>query len=265
MSWLRSGVRHIARRSSLPVLLAGLVYCVHAVAGVTPETSRVIFRTGAIEQSLQLYNLNRYPVLVQAWVDDGRLDALPQDSKSPVVVLPPVFRMGVGDQTNLRMISAGANLPTDRESVYWLNLYEIPATPQRAKNTDDVDLTVTMRTQIKVFMRPDKLPYPPIELPKHLAFSLHRTSDALALTVDNPTPYYATIGIVQVKIGDRSQQHQVDMIAPFSSATVQLDALSDAPGDSATLNYTLIGDDGNPIGDERRVSIGSAGASGGAT
>ncbi|WP_233867641.1 fimbrial biogenesis chaperone [Paraburkholderia adhaesiva] len=258
-------MRHIARRSSLPVLLAGLACCVHAVAGVTPETSRVIFSAGAVEQSVQVYNLNKYPVLVQAWVDDGRLDVLPQDSKSPVVVLPPVFRIGIGDQTNLRMISAGANLPTDRESAYWLNLYEIPATPTRTKSADVVDLTVTMRTQIKVFMRPDKLPYPAADLHKHLAFSLNRTGDALALTIDNPTPYYATIGVVQVTIGDRSQQRQVDMIAPFSSATVKLDALGNAPGDSAKLNYTLIGDDGNTIVDDRRVSIGSAGASGGAT
>lgn len=266
VSSLRSRVRRIARRgSSLPAVLAGLAYCVHAAAGVTPETSRVIFSAGAVEQSLQIYNVNRYPVLVQAWVDDGRLDAVPQASKSPVVVLPPIFRMGAGDQLNLRLISAGTRLPTDRESVYWLNLYEMPATAKRPKPANDADLTVTMRTQIKVFMRPGKLPYSPTELHKRLVFSLHRTGDALALTVDNPTPYYATIGVVQVTLGERSQEHPVDMIAPFSRTTVKLDASTSAPGDSATLRYTLIGDDGNPIVDERRVPIGSGATSGGAS
>ena len=241
----------------IPAMLAMLTWHTHAAAGVTPEISRVVFSAGAVEQSLQLFNVNRYPVLVQAWVDDGRIDALPQESKAPVIALPPVFRMGAGSQTSLRLINAGAPLPTDRESLFWLNLYEIPATPKHAA-ADDVSVTVTMRTQIKVFMRPDALPYSSSALAKHLAFSLSRSGGTLALSIDNPTPYHATIGMLQVAVGERSEQHQPDMIAPFSGATVRFDTLRDAPGERATLLYSLIGDDGNPVVDERRVSIGSA-------
>jgi P pilus assembly chaperone PapD len=253
----RRMLARIARVPGLLAMLAMLTWNTHAAAGVTPEISRVVFGAGAVEQSLQLFNVNQYPVLVQAWVDDGRIDALPQESKAPVIALPPVFRMEAGSQTSLRLIDAGAALPTDRESLFWLNLYEIPATPKQPP-TDEVSMTVTMRTQIKVFMRPNALPYPSSALTRHLAFSLRRSGSALALAIDNPTPYHATIGLVQITVGERSAQLQVDMLAPFSSTTVSFDKLGDASGDNATLRYSLIGDDGNPVMDERRVPIASA-------
>ncbi|HTH60140.1 MAG TPA: molecular chaperone [Paraburkholderia sp.] len=229
-----------------------------ANAGVTPEVSRVVFNGGSVEQSLQLFNVNPYPVLGQAWVDDGRIDALPQQSKAQVIALPPVFRMSAGAQTSLRLINVDTrSLPTDRESLLWLNLFEIPATPTH-RAADEVSLTVTMRTQIKVFVRPDKLPYPQTELAKHLVFALRRSGNTLTLSVDNPTPYHATISMARVTVGERSAEQTMDTIAPFSSASVALDGLRDAVGDRATLQYTLIGDDGNPVVDQRDLPFADA-------
>lgn len=225
-----------------------------AVAGVTPEVSRVVFPTQSTEQSLQLFNANKYPVLVQAWVDDGDISAVPQRSKGPVVVLPPIFRMGAGDQTNLRLINAARELPADRESAFWLNLYEIPATPKYAPANEQT-VTVTMRAQIKVFLRPDTLPYAVSELPKRLALSLAHVDGKLALDIDNPTPYYATIGAVRIETNGAVQQAEPDMLAPFSHDTVPLDRLHGKAGDNANVQFTLIGDDGNPVLGERTLAI----------
>jgi P pilus assembly chaperone PapD len=82
-----------------------------AFAGVTAASTRVVFSAGATEQSLQLVNLNQYPVVVQTWVDDGRLDAVPEESTSPIITVPPIFRMNQGDQTSLRLINSGAPCP----------------------------------------------------------------------------------------------------------------------------------------------------------
>lgn len=226
-----------------------------AVAGVTPEVSRVVFPAGSVEQSLQVFNVNTYPVLVQAWVDEGDITAVPQQSKAPVIVLPPIFRMSPGDQTSLRLINAGGRLPDDRESSFWLNLYEIPATPKGAP-ADEQRVTVTMRTQIKVFLRPDKLACPPGEVPGRLEASLAQAGGKLVLTLANPTPYHATIGTVQVGIGGAAQQETPDMLAPFSRASVRLDSLRGNPGDSATVRFSVIGDDGNAVVEERTVAVG---------
>jgi P pilus assembly chaperone PapD len=235
-------------------LAAMAIWHTQAIAGVTPEVSRVVFPEGASEQSLQVFNVNKYPVLVQAWIDDGKILALPQESKAPIIALPPIFRMDPGDQMSVRLINSGATLPTDRESLFWLNLYEIPATQKHDAPTDQT-VTVTMRTQVKVFVRPGKLPYPEEDLPKHLTFALVHGPDSLTLEIGNPTPYYATIGAVQIAIEGAPRLETVDMIAPFSHASVDLGALRGVPGEHAKLVFTLLNDDGNPIVGERDVAV----------
>ncbi|VWC27395.1 pili assembly chaperone [Burkholderia aenigmatica] len=227
-----------------------------AVAGVTPEVSRIVFAADAAEQSVQLYNLNTYPVLVQAWVDDGDIRSIPQSSSAPVVALPPIFRMAPHDQTSLRLINAGDPLPTDRESLRWLNLYEIPATPKDWGH-DQQTVTVTMRTQIKLFVRPAGLADPGASRLRKLVLSLAPARRGLALTIDNPTPYYATIGAVQVSLGDAAKQAVPDMIAPLSRTTVTFDAWRASPGAVARVTFSLIGDDGNPDADTRTVRVGA--------
>ncbi|TDN61349.1 P pilus assembly chaperone PapD [Paraburkholderia sp. BL10I2N1] len=256
--WTRLAVRGSRRLARFALAWGALplaIWSAQAAAGVTPEVSRVVFAAGATEQSLQVFNVNKYPVLVQAWVDDGDINSVPQESKAPIIVLPPVFRMGPGDQTSLRLINSGAPLPEDRESLFWLNLYEIPATP-KDRLPDAQTVTVTMRTQVKVFVRPEKLPYSVSEFPRHLVFSLVQASDKLVLKVDNPTPYYATLGAVEVKLANASQQAQADMVAPFSSASFDLDTLHANPGENAKVLFSLIDDDGNPAADERNVAVG---------
>lgn len=237
-------------------LAALLVWNAQAVAGVTPEASRVVFDEGAVEQSLQIFNVNKYPVLVQAWVDDGNILALPQNSTAPIIALPPIFRMSAGDQLSLRLINSGGSLPTDRESLFWLNLYEIPATPKSGAANEQI-VTVTMRTQIKVFVRPEKLPFPPDELPKRLTFSLVHRAGKLALEIDNPTPYYATLAEVRLTIEGAQKQEPVEMIAPFSHAGMDFGSVPAKAGEHAKVIFSLLGDDGNPEIGERDLVIGS--------
>ncbi|MGK8776733.1 fimbrial biogenesis chaperone [Burkholderia cenocepacia] len=249
-----SHLRRAARRIACAALCAGAIAL--AFAGVTPETSRIVFAADAAEQSVQLYNLNTYPVLVQAWVDDGDIRSVPQSSSAPVVALPPIFRMAPHDQTSLRLLNAGDPLPTDRESLRWLNLYEIPATP-KDWGRDGQTVTVTMRTQIKLFVRPAGLADPGAGRLRKLVLSLAPAHRGLALTIDNPTPYYATIGTVQVSLGDAAKQAVPDMIAPFSRTTVAFDAWHASPGATARVTFSLIGDDGNPEADTRTVRVGA--------
>lgn len=224
-----------------------------AIAGVTPEVSRVVYAADAAEQSLQVFNVNDYPVLAQAWIDDGRIDALPQESTAPIVVIPPIFRLGRGDQTSLRLINSGAALPSDRESLFWLNIYEIPSTPNGSMAESQL-VTVTMRTQIKVFVRPRKLPFSSDEIPKRLAFSVKIMPDESLLEIRNPTPYYVTFSKIQTDIGRISQVSSVEMIAPYSQTIAHLGEVKGI-GNSARIRFSLIDDDGNPFYGERNIDI----------
>ncbi|CAK9885710.1 MAG: putative fimbrial chaperone LpfB [Candidatus Erwinia impunctatus] len=84
-------------------------------AGIIAAGTRMIYLEGENERSLMLANTNRYPVIVQSWIDDG--SGNPDYKGAPFVVLPPVFRLEPGEIKGIRIIYNQQPLPDDRESV----------------------------------------------------------------------------------------------------------------------------------------------------
>ncbi len=145
-----------------------------------------------------LVNQNPYPVLVQAWVDDGALDGEPDTALAPFLPLPPVFRLEPGRQRSLRLLATGQAQARDRESLYWLNIYEIPASHRRGRWP--ARLTVTLRTQMKVLYRPHGLHPHAEDAAAELGFALRDET----LRVDNPTPYFVSLAGLALEIGRRA-------------------------------------------------------------
>ncbi|WP_145572720.1 fimbrial biogenesis chaperone [Yersinia mollaretii] len=232
LRWVNSGI-------STLLLLLMMASSTSAIASVIAERTRVIFSEGSTEESLQLVNSNKYPVAVQVWVDDGDLMATPEKAISPVLVLPPVFRLQPQAQRSLRLILSGASkLPVDRESAFWLNVYEIPP-KSTTKVEDESFVTLGLRMQYKVFYRPNSIPAPGETLGKALTFTLVRSGDSALIKVNNPTPYYASLA--SLTLG--SAEALPDMVAPFSTLDFPLNHSPTAG--NPTLNFVLIDDLGN--------------------
>ncbi|MDN0112020.1 fimbrial biogenesis chaperone [Yersinia mollaretii] len=232
LRWVNSGI-------STLLLLLMMASSTSAIASVIAERTRVIFSEGSTEESLQLVNSNKYPVAVQVWVDDGDLMATPEKAISPVLVLPPVFRLQPQAQRSLRLILSGASkLPVDRESAFWLNVYEIPP-KSTTKVEDESFVTLGLRMQYKVFYRPKSIPAPGETLGKALTFTLARNGDSALIKVNNPTPYYASLA--SLTLG--SAEALPDMVAPFSTLDFPLNHSPTAG--NPTLNFVLIDDLGN--------------------
>lgn len=221
------------------LLLLMVTWSVPAMASVIAERTRIIFSGGSTEESLQLVNSNNYPVAVQVWVDDGDLMATPEKAISPVLVLPPLFRLQPQAQRSLRLILSGASkLPADRESAFWLNVYEIP--PKSVTKVEDESfVTLALRMQYKVFYRPKNLPAPGETLSKALTFTLARNDNTALVKVNNPTPYYASLASLTLGAAESLPE----MIAPFSALDFPLNR-SPITG-SNTVNFVLIDDLGN--------------------
>src|SRR5579871_899957 len=117
-----------------PILLAAAVACsvvsFAAQAAITITGTRVIYPAQNREVNVRLNNVDSRPVLVQAWLDDGDAAAAPNEIKVPFTLLPSVFRVEPHRGQALRIMFAGGDMPTDRESVYWLNVLEIPPKPK---------------------------------------------------------------------------------------------------------------------------------------
>lgn len=222
----------------------------YAYAGVIVESSRVVFAAADRERSLLLVNGNDYPVVVQTWVDDGAPDGTPETAgEVPVMPLPGIFRLEPGEKKNLRLLATQVAQPSDRESLYWLNVYEIPPTDAHLPPGISA-LKVAVRLQLKLFYRPDGLQGQAEQLAARQRFSLTRLPGKLMLTVSNPTPLYATYGQAQLNGDGRQTALAIGMLAPFASKTLDVDEQRD--GRPASVSYVLIDDDGYGVA-ERAV------------
>ena len=90
--------------------------------GVTIGGTRLIFDGGKKEASLSVSNSDTGPYLIQSWVEPNNNDP----ARPPFIITPPLFRLDGNQQNLLRIVNTGGQLPTDRESLYWLNVKAIP-------------------------------------------------------------------------------------------------------------------------------------------
>ena len=226
-------------------VMAMLLACQAATAGVMVESSRVVFRASDPESSLMLSNTNAYPVVVQTWVDNGAPDGTPEKATdSPVMPLPGLFRLEAGEKKYLRLLSTRMKLPTDRESLYWLNIYEIPPTGTHLPG-NEILVKVAVRLQLKLFYRPTSLPLSVDDVGGKLQFSVIRQPGSLALKVVNPTPYYVTFNGAEIANNIDKKIINIGMLAPYTPRVIPLDwPVNSAP---KSIQYALINDDGNSI------------------
>jgi chaperone protein EcpD len=234
--------RRIAVAACLGALLGGV-----AQASVTIGGTRVVYPLDQREVTVKLNNDSSHPALVQVWIDDGRADASPADIKVPFIITPPIFRMDAGKSQTLRVMYGGEPLPQDRETVYWLNVLDIP--PKVQAEPDRNTLQLAYRTRIKMFVRPLKLPGTPEDAPQRLEWRIvHAQADGNgdALAISNPTAYHVSFSELQVVAdGRRFNNETGGMVAPYGRTLIAIPPMSGVH--AGRIHYMAISDLGGPI------------------
>ncbi|WP_265511521.1 fimbrial biogenesis chaperone, partial [Providencia rustigianii] len=62
-------------------------------ASVIINGTRVIYNESSKSKTVQLVNENKWPALVQVWLDNGDPSELPENIKTPFSITPPIFKM----------------------------------------------------------------------------------------------------------------------------------------------------------------------------
>ncbi|HGW5418404.1 fimbrial biogenesis chaperone [Pseudomonas aeruginosa] len=233
------------RPFSILLLASLLASTPHALANVVIAGTRVIYQADKKEVTLQLSNVGSQPALVQTWVhgkDDARL---PDDSEAPFMVMPPITRIGPGRSQTLRITYTGEPVPEGRESVYWLNVLDIPPRPTDigAKNY----LQVSIRSKIKLFFRPAELQGSPSTAAGQLEWSLSTRAGKTVLKVTNPSLYYVSLSSVELDLGAHLLSAGSGMVAPGQALELPLDGTVRSEQGKATVRYTWINDHGAAI------------------
>lgn len=185
-----------------------------ANAAVVPDRTRVIFEESAASVSVTVSNKNlQLPFVVQSWIED----AGGKKVSSPFMVLPPLQRIEPNESSMLRIVKLPElSLPKDRESVFYLNIREIPPKSE-AVNA----MQIALQSKIKLFYRPAAVKR---ERGEDMAQGLNLKIDPVGkqLLIDNPTPFHITV--VGLLVGPQQTKMPIDtvMIAPLSGARLPL-------------------------------------------
>lgn len=237
-------------------MLALLLAAGGAQAKVVVTGTRVIYPAQEREVLVRLSNMaEEEPSVLQVWLDTGDEKSTPDTVDVPFVISPPVFRMDPGSSQTLRVAYTGEPLASDRETLFWLNVLEIPPAQESAVE-GEVNLQFSFRTRLKTFFRPKGLSAAAAhEAPQKLQWSLQpgKGQTGFVVQVNNPTPYFISLQSLKVVDGEkqlsykRGQHVSGNMVAPFAQQQFIVPGLDARPGAAATIQFETVGDYGNRI------------------
>lgn len=220
--------------AGLALAMLALCFSAAADAAINLSGTRVVLAAPAKEASLLLQNASAEDFMLQAWVE---ADAT---GEAPFAITPALDRLRAGQQKALRILYYGEGLPTDKESVFWLNVQEVPQ-KARTENT----LQIAVRQRLKLFYRPAGLPGKAEDAAKELKWKLVDKGGKTLLEVNNPSRFHVSFASIVVRKGTETFTAPIEMVAPGSSFAVEVPGMAEGAGSGdLQVEFQSIGDYG---------------------
>ena len=226
-------------RHTVCACLSLLMLTVHAPmthAALTIGATRVVFDSNKRSTSVIVANPSNRTFAVQTWVNTVTDDDI---TAVPFMPSPPLFRLSPGKEQQVQINGLPNALPADRESLFFLNVQEIP----QAEASDGNTLNIALRTRIKLFYRPSQIKDNPIARLKDLQWSIKDVAGQQQLVVHNPTPFH--VSFVRIEIIGEGRNHTVDnaeMVGPLNDQTYPLTGIK--PDSRWQVRFSAINDYG---------------------
>ncbi|WP_416769985.1 molecular chaperone [Pseudomonas sp. RHF3.3-3] len=212
-------------------------------AALSLNATRVVFDSDKRNVSLIVNNPSQSPYAVQTWVNTAADDTT---TAVPFMPSPPLFRLNPGKEQQVQINGLPNSLPTDRESLFYFNVQEIP----QASGVQGNVLNIALRTRIKLFYRPVQLKEKPGSRLKDLQWSVRPINGKPHLLVHNPTPFHVSFNRIELSgngqaetlnnpamVEPLKQQHfALDTVRPASGLRVSFNAINDYGAVSAPLH-----------------------------
>lgn len=208
------------------VLSAPLTY-----ASVVINGTRFIYNEKDKEITVKLTNNGDFPVLIQSWLDKGNQSAKPDNIDVPFAIYPPINRINARQSKTIKIRYTGAILPSDRESVFWLNVHEVPV---KSELKDRSYLQFAFRSRLKLFYRPASMAGKADDAQKSLVWSCSSTT----CEVKNNSGFYVSLVEFERVNGNRRIRQGAEMISPYNSMLIKLNQASSG----GQISYTYLND-----------------------
>lgn len=225
--------------AGVAVLTGAWLLLADAAAAVRPALTRIVAYAADKETAIEVKNESQESYLVQSWLEDLKGN----ENNLPLVLTPPVMKVGGGQDGRLRLVVLPAEIPQDRESAYWLSIQEIPP---KAKDGAENKLVLAIRSRLKVFVRPKGLDRAgAAEAVKRLTWTVEREGGQVWLKATNPTPYHVSLGRMELKAGGAkgvTPENKTDMVVPLGSQRYAVPG--SVKGKAVTLKWSAVNDYG---------------------
>jgi P pilus assembly chaperone PapD len=238
--------------SIVALFAATLGAVTQADASVVIAGTRVVYNQNESEVTVKLTNNGKLPGLTKVWLDKGDPDAKPDTLDVPFTITPPIMRIDPTKSQTLRVMFVGDALPADRESLFYLNVLEVPPKPAGDEASAN-QLQLAFRTRIKFFYRPSGLKGQSTDAPAQIVWHVKHEGDKNVVVADNPSPYFVSFD--RILVGDDPHPaafEQGGMVGPGESKAFPLTGT--LPGANAKVRYTAINDYGGPQNGEARLT-----------
>lgn len=185
-------------------------------ANVIITGTRVIYPESADSIAVQLTNNSHTVSLVQSWIDNGDENSTPENSDAPFYLSPPIVKIEGLQGQQLKIKKIDKALPNHIESVFYLNVLDIPKTPDAAKGKNTIQLAT--RSRIKVFYRPIEL----TELPDDVINKINYQLNNNTLLIKNNSQYHFTVAALTTTNDKKNSLIDSGMVSPMSSLAFPL-------------------------------------------
>lgn len=205
-------------RLSVAAIFSSVTLYSTAQAAITMVGTRVIFPADQNEKTIQFQNNDNTPNIVQVWLDAGDERLTAENADAPFLAMPQIFKTGSAEGQIVRLLFTGdkASMPTDKESVFYLNFSEIPSS--KATDIDKNKMLIVFKNRVKVFYRPSGLLIKPTEMNKNISYKLIQNNLHDVIEFKNNNPYYANISNANLVVnGQSTEVAKSIMVAPGES------------------------------------------------
>ncbi len=218
-------------KKTIAFLVASYFLAFSSQAAISMDRTRIIFSGDENSVSLTVNNKNmQLPYLAQGWLQNDK-DVKITD---PFTILPPIQRIDPGKSSQLRIeaLASVANLPQDRESLFFFNLREIPPASKKSNV-----LQIALQTRVKMFYRPKSIVLDSTQM-KNAPWQneLVLVKKEGTFYAKNPTPYYIVINSVKKSADSvKNDKFSAMDLAPFSEKNMNIDSVQ--LGNSPIVTY----------------------------
>jgi chaperone protein EcpD len=220
---------------------------INAQANIVINGTRVVYNAEENEATIRLSNVSSTPSLVEVWLDSGDMKSTPETGKSPFIATPPIFRVEPNKAQTVRIIYTHDPLPQDKESVFWVNILDVPPMPVTKDAEDANYMQLAIRSRIKLFYRPKNLPGSAVEAASGVHWQLVQKEDSVILRGTNDAAFSVSMDSAKLTVGDKNYSAVTEMIPATTSKEFLIKELKKIPSEPIQLNYITVNDFGSAI------------------